>query len=90
MKYRLSFVFFIPLEDTKIKDDVLDALDELGIDYYVYSDDEDWNIECLYEVEYDDEPSVDVFEKKLKTILPNVCWDWHYIKGLDNGYIWEP
>lgn len=88
MKYMLSFVFFIPLEDTKIKDEVLNALDELGIDYYVCSDDENWNIECLYEVEYDDEPSVDVFEKKLK-ILPNVCWDWHYIKGLDNGYIWE-
>jgi hypothetical protein len=90
MKYMLSFVFFIPLEDTKIKDEVLDALDELGIDYDVYSDDEDWNIECLYEVEYDDEPSDEVFHKMLLATLPDACWDWHYIKGLNNDYYWQP
>ena len=86
----------------QIKDNLLDALDETPeIDSYeVSSDGEDWNIECKAIVsskKCQRDNISKVLEKALQkaenTYLDeeiSCVWDYHYIKGLDNDFYWNP
>ena len=91
-KYEIGFVFFIESANVADKDSLLDELDLIdNITYYDVTDDgEDWNIECRAEIESKATKNIDkAIDKKLLKLLPNVCWDYHYIKGIDNDYYWQ-
>ena len=95
--YKVEFVFFIADDDddaVERKDNLLDELDNIdGITAYdVLDDGEDWNIECtaLIECEPNGERDDDAVHKVMMNILPNETWDYHYIKGVDNGFYWQP
>jgi hypothetical protein len=92
-KYEVGFVFFIESDNVAGKDallDELDLIDEVTL-RNVYNDGEDWNIECVAEIESKATKNIDeAVDKKLRKLLPNVCWDYHYIKGIDNDYYWQP
>jgi hypothetical protein len=91
--YNVSFVFFVESENNDNKDALLYKLDAIKevecVD--VYDDGEDWNIECTATIECGAKKNIDnAIHKKLIKLLPNVCWDYHYIKGTDNGFYWQP
>jgi hypothetical protein len=92
-KYEVGFVFFIESDNVAGKDallDELDLIDEVTL-RNVYNDGEDWNIECVAEIESKATKNIDeAVDKKLRKLLPNVCWDYHYIKSIDNDYYWQP
>ena len=95
-EYEVSFVFFIENEDIESKDELLDALDEISeIEYDdVYDDGEDWNIECTATIKSGATRKIDdAIDNKLKKLLddaPYAAWDYHYIKGIDNDFYWQP
>ena len=92
-KYEIGFVFFIESANVADKDRLLDELDLIdNITYYDVTDDgEDWNIECRAEIESKATKNINAaIDKKLRKLLPNVCWDYHYIEGIGNGYYWQP
>lgn len=86
----------------EIKDNLLDALDETPeIDSYdVISDGEDWNIECTAIVSSKkcqrdniSKALEKALQKAEKTYLDeniSCTWDYHYIKGIDNDFEWQP
>lgn len=97
--YEIGFVFFISVEDEDAvsrKDSLLDALDELGVRhsvYYhdIYNDGEDWNIECTADIRAKNGKNAEAkFETLINSIAQYETWDYHYIKGTDNNYYWQP
>ena len=92
-KYEIGFVFFIESANVADKDRLLDELDLIDevVSYDVTDDGEDWNIECVAVIESGATRNIDnAIDKKLRKLLPNVCWDYHYIRGLNNDYYWQP
>ena len=105
MKFKIGFVFFIDLlrdydRSIVVKDKVLDELDKIDevVNYEVFNDGEDWNIECTAIVEAPNEDSVkDALREKLSGAIDayvdetiSCTYYYHYIKGIDNPYSWEP
>ena len=91
--YEIGFVFFVETENTDIKDTLLEELGAIKEVECVdtYNDGEDWNIECVATIECDAKKNIDdAIHKKLIKLLPNACWDYHYIKGTDNDFYWQP
>lgn len=91
--YEIGLVFFIESENVGKKDSLLDELDLTDdVEYYdVYDDGEDWNVECITTIESCAIKNIDdAIHKKLLKLLPKVCWDYHYIKGIDNDFHWQP
>ena len=91
--YEIGLVFFVESENVDKKDSLLDELDLINeVECYeVYDDGEDWNVECLVTIESGAKKNIDdAIHKKLLKLLPNVCWDYHYIKGIDNDFHWQP
>lgn len=92
-EYEIGFVFFIENENTEEKDELLDELDDIREVEYddVYDDGEDWNVECTATIECNATKKIDdAIHNILIDLLPNVCWDYHYIKGIDNDFYWQP
>ena len=92
-KYEIGFVFFIESDNVADKDALLGELDLIDevTPYDVTNDGEDCNVECIAEIESKATKNIDkAIDKKLLKLLPNVCWDYHYIKGIDNDYYWQP
>lgn len=94
MEYEVSFTFFIESgtkEGIEMKDTLLEELDTIPqiFVYDVYDDGEDWCIDCIAEVICDTIENVD---SNMSNLLKNteVCWDYHYIKGIDNNDYWQP
>jgi hypothetical protein len=95
--YEVGFVFFIESgnkDSVEKKDNLLSAIDDIGeiASYDVFDDGEDYNIECtaIIEREINGNRVDDVIHKVLMEILPNVTWDYHYIKGINNSFYWAP
>lgn len=95
--YKVGFVFFIADNDDdaiKRKDNLLDELDNIDeiTTYDVLNDGEDWNIECIAMIrcEPNGKRDYDAVHKAMMDILPNETWDYHYIKGVDNEFYWQP
>ena len=91
--YEIGLVFFIESENVGKKDSLLDELDLTNdVEYYdVYDDGEDWNVECIATIESGAHKNIDdAIHNKLLKLLPKVCWDYHYIKGIDNDFHWQP
>ena len=92
--YNAAIVFFISREDTKEKDELLESLSKIkDVDVLdVYDDGEDWNVECDVMVECNQKGRTKFrpIDKALEEKLPIVTWDYHYIKGVDNGFYWCP
>ena len=96
--YEASISFFIANDEYDVinrKDKFLDALDEIDeIDYTdVYDDGEDWCIDCIANLTLTPQGDVsDQIYNIINNILPDnaPCWDFHYIKGIDNDYEWQP
>ena len=92
-KYEIGFVFFIESANVAEKDRLLDKLAFIDdvVSYDATNDGEDWNVECVAEIECNAAKNIDdKIHKKMLKLLPNVCWDYHYIKGIDNDYYWQP
>ena len=94
-EYQASFVFFTYTEDEKNR--VVNGLDGIADITDIYLDsDGDWNIECETNVSIRLTTNTDVFtaiDKKLSKVLKKVkagSWDYHYIKGINNDYYWQP
>lgn len=88
-----SISFFIALEKgAKEKKDAviskLEKISEVEVEE-VYNDGEDWCIDCMVTVSARNGESA---EKKIAKVANkvNVTWDYHYIKGINNGYYWQP
>ena len=96
--YEASISFFLADDEPDVierKDKFLDALDEIDeVDYTdVYDDGEDWCIDCLVNLTLT--PKGDISDQVyniINNMLPDnaPCWDFHYIKGTDNDYYWQP
>ena len=73
------------------KDQLLDQLDELGIDYDVEKDEEDWCVNCDIDIECG-KKDIDAIDKKLKKVLNDIdcTWNYHYVKGIGNDFYWQP
>jgi hypothetical protein len=59
----------------------------------VYDGGEDWCIDCLVNLTLT--PKGDISDQVyniINNMLPDnaPCWDFHYIKGTDNDYYWQP
>lgn len=96
MYYNCDITFFIDhTEDYESsieeKDNLLDILDILDIDYDVEEDDEDWCINCTVEIECN-KSDINAIDKKLKKALKDTdpVWDYHFVKGVDNDFYWQP
>ena len=93
-RYEIGFVFFISIEEEDAierKDTLLDALDENGIFYDVYNDGEDWNIDCIAKIKATSGKKAEMqLEKMIGTTIPYEAWDYHYVRGLDDNYRWQP
>ena len=93
-EYEGSISFYIDSsEDGAVdkKDEAVEKLESMdNVDVYnVYDDGEDWCIDCNINVSCDSIKEAD----KAVTELANeigVCWDWHYLKGLDTDEYWQP
>ena len=91
--YEIGLVFFIESDNTDLKDSLLDYLDGINeVEYNdIYDDGEDWNVECIATIESGARKNIDdAIHKKLVELLPPLCWDYHYIKGIDNDFYWHP
>ena len=91
--YNVSFVFFVESENNDNKDALLDKLDAIKevecVD--VYDDGEDWCVDCVVTVQSGATRKIDTaIGNKLIVLLPNVAWDFHYIKCVENNYEWCP
>lgn len=92
-KYEIGFVFFVNSENTNEKNKLVSDLNRMNpiTVLAIYDDGEDWNIECRAEIECSAKRNIsDAIHKTLIKLLPNVCWDYHYIKGIDNDFNWQP
>lgn len=105
--FEIGLVFFIDQienynKSIQIKDKILDVLDEMPEieSYEVFSDEEDWNIECTATIASRFSQTGRIQAKLEKTLSKaekiylnepiSCCWDYHYIKGTDNNFMWEP
>lgn len=92
--YEIGFVFFLGLDEENVierKDTLLDALDKYDISYDVYNDGEDWNIDCIAKIKATSgKKAEEALEKMIGTSIPYCAWDYHYVKGLDDDYSWQP
>ena len=92
--FEASISFFIALgKGAKDKKDAivskLENISEIEIED-VYNDGEDWCIDCMVTVSA---RSGEMADKKITKMLNNKVnstWDYHYIKGVNNGYYWQP
>lgn len=91
--YEVSFVFFA---DTDISE-IVEGLPNVNVDESYLDSDGDWNIECTtyFTVEKnkkDSKPDLDIIYSMMGSRLQYVdaCWDYHYIKGVDNDFYWQP
>ena len=91
--FKASISFFIALgKGAKDKKDAvvskLEKISEVEIEE-VYNDGEDWCIDCMVTVSARSGESA---EKKIAKVANKVdaTWDYHYIKGINNGYYWQP
>ncbi len=88
-EYLVSLVFFVESDDVSMKDKLVSELKSLKfVDVIeVYNDGEDWNIECEVSVKCNNINNIDF---QLLVLLPSNAWDYHYIKGIDNDFYWQP
>ena len=57
----------------------------------VYDDGEDWCVDCVVTIQSGATRKIDIaIGNKLIVLLPNVAWDFHYIKCPENNYEWCP
>ena len=92
-KYEIGFVFFIESENTEEKNKLVSDLNRMNQITVtdIYNDGEDWNVECTATIECNATKKIDdAIHNILIDLLPNVCWDYHYIKGIDNDFYWQP
>lgn len=98
-KYEISISFFIEddaCNSIERKDALLDALDNIPEINQpdVYDDGEDWCIDCLVVVDCNAKRHIDrALTHKLTVLLknaPNETFDYHYMRGLDNDFQWQP
>lgn len=92
-EYNAAIVFFVNSEDAKEKDELLENLSQIkDVDVLdIYNDGEDWNVECNVTTTSKATSKIDdAIHKKLLDMLPDSCWDYHYIKGIDNDFYWCP
>ena len=94
-QYKIGFVFFAYTAETK--DKIESALQGIVDITDIYCDsDGDWNVECEVVLTLDTNKNTIIFDKvdkKLYELLVHVCygtWDYHYIRGLDTDYYWQP
>ena len=96
MKFESGFVFFAYTKGEK--EEISNELDRTNVNVTdVYCDsDGDWNIECVIEIEINIVRKGDMFNQIDKAISKalkkanDFCWDYHYIKGINNDYYWQP
>lgn len=88
-EYLVSLVFFVESDNIARKDRLVSRLNSFNyVDIIdIYDDGEDWNIECEVRIKCN---NPDAIHTKLILKLPNNTWDYHYIKGVDNDYYWQP
>ena len=74
-----------------IKDNALEKLQYLErvAECYWDEDDEDYNIFTILRLQART-LNVQTIRNKLMKLLPNLPWDYHYIKGIDNDEYWQP
>ncbi len=93
MNYEASFTYFFASEENKSengKSAILSQIKALDIEVKDdYEEDGSWNVDCIMRVDADNPQDAD---RKIIETANKVrgYWDYHYIKGIDNGYYWEP
>lgn len=92
--YEIALTMYVSkdLEDAVcIKDSALEKLKYLEqvAECDWDEDDEDYNIFTILQLQART-LNVQTISNKLMKLLPNLPWDYHYIKGIDNNEYWQP
>lgn len=90
MKQRLFEVSFTFYAEDDIHEKV-EGLPNVNVDDYYLDDDGDWCIDCTAYIQ-SARASMEAVDKKMFTLVKHVpaCWDYHYIKGVDTDFWWQP
>lgn len=91
--YEVSFVLFADADISEL----VEGLPNVDVNDSYLDDDGDWNIECttyftVMKNKNNNKPDLDLITSMMGSRLQYVpaCWDYHYIKGVDNDFWWQP
>ena len=85
--YEASITFYA-------EDDIhekIEGVPNVNVDDYYLDDDGDWCIDCTVYVATGT-ASFEAVDKKVSGLVKHVPapWDYHYIKGVNTGFWWQP
>lgn len=85
--YEVSFTFYC---DDDIHEKVT-GLPNVDVDDYYLDDDGDWCIDCTAYIQ-SAKGTMEAIDKRLHALVDKIpaCWDYHYIKGIDTDFWWQP
>lgn len=85
--FEASFTFYA---DSDLSE-MVEAIPGVTVEDCYLDEDGDWCIDCTAEIKTV-RATKQAIGNKLSALIKHVpsCWDYHYIKGVDNDFWWQP